>query len=195
MANNPVAIKTKGKNPVCVSFSAGIDPTTAPPLMGALSNAINNGHDEIHLFLSTQGGSVSDGITLYNFIRALPVPVIIYNVGSVNSIGNVIYQAGTRRVCSPMASFMFHGVGFDISNARLEMKELKERLDSLENDQSLILDIMEKHTSMDRNNIQKLFIEMEFLRAQEALQRGITDEVTDVHLPTGLPILQLVFQR
>lgn len=81
-----------GKKPTCISFQAGIVPETTNVLMGALSEAVNKKFDEIHLLLSSPGGQVREGITAYNFIQALPVPVHTYNIGSVDSIANVIYQ-------------------------------------------------------------------------------------------------------
>ena len=187
-------IDIAGRNPVCISFNAPINPITAAPLMGTLANAVNLGHDEIHMFFSTGGGTVPDGIALYNFIRALPAPVVIYNIGQVNSIGNVIYQAATRRVSATASSFMFHGVGFDIQNARFEMKELKERIDNLRNDQSIVADIIVRHTGLGSDDVNRLFLEMAFVNSQVALERGITDEVRDIRLPEGLPIQQLMFQ-
>ena len=187
-------IKIEGKKPICVSFNAPISNATSAPLMGALANACNDGHDEIHLMLSTPGGSVADGITLYNFIHALSVPVVAYNIGSVNSIGNIVYQAASRKLSSTVSSFMFHGVGVDINQARFELKHLRERTQQIESDQAMMAEIMVRHTQLGTDDINKLFLEMAFLSAQEALERGITDEVTDIRLPDGLPILQLIFK-
>ena len=194
MPAKPPKIAVKGKKPVCISFSSEISPSTASALQAALGNSVNNGHDEIHLFLSTPGGSVQEGITIYNFIRSLAVPVITYNVGGVNSIGNVVFQAAERRVSAIVSSFMFHGVGFNIQNARLEMKHLQERMQGIKSDQSLIADIMVRHTKLERDEVDRLFLEMAYLTANEAMKCGITDEVADIHLPKGMPILQLIFQ-
>ena len=187
-------ILIEGNNPICISFSSPVKQVTAGALMAALSDAINAGRDEIHLFLSTPGGTVQDGIAVYNFIRALPAPTIVYNVGSVNSIGNAIYQSGSRKIAAPVSSFMFHGVGFDIQNARFELKELRERMSSVENDQALIADIMVQHTSLKKADVDALFLEMAHLRASEAQKRGITDEIREIRLPKGISICQLVFQ-
>ena len=187
-------IEIMGEKPICVSFTSPISPATAPVLTGALADVVNKGNDEIHLFLSTPGGTVQDGIAIYNFIRSLPVPLIVYNIGNVNSIGNVVFQAAGRRVASRTSSFMFHGVGFDIQNARLELKQLRERMQGIENDQSLITDVMVRHTNLDRTHVNNLFLEMAYLKANEALEHGITDEVSDINLPKGVPILQLVFK-
>ncbi len=162
--------------------------------MGALVNAANQGHDEIHLLLSTPGGSVSDGITLYNLIQALPVPVHIYNIGTVDSIGNVIYLAGQRKIAATNSSFMFHGVGFDITQpTRLELKDLQERIGTARNSQSLMANIIIRHTKLNIDQVNEMFLEMAHITAQEALERGITDEVCDIRLPKGLPMQQLIF--
>ena len=187
-------IEIKGKNPCCISFNAQILPATASPLMATISEMTNKGSDEIHLLLSTPGGTVPDGLAIYNFIRAVPARVVTYNIGSVNSIGNVVYQSGDYRICAPTSSFMFHGVGFSVSNARLELKELKERMDAVENDQAMISEIIDRHTSLGTETIDKLFLRMAFLSAVEAKARSITDEIRDIHLPPGLPITHLVFK-
>ena len=187
-------IEVSGEKAICISFSSLISPSTTPVFIGALVNAANNGHDEIHVLLSTPGGTVADGITIYNAVRAIPVPIIMYNLGNVNSIGNVVFQAGQRRIAATSSSFMFHGVGFDIKNTRMEQKQLQEKIGALKNDQSLIAEIMVRHTNLDTAAIDELFLNMAHLSAQEALKRGITDEVTDIHLPQGMPIQQLIFQ-
>jgi hypothetical protein len=64
--------------------------------------------------LSTQGGSVMHGMNLYNLLRALPIELTIHNVGNVDSIGNVVFFAGSKRFAYAHSTFMFHGVGFDM---------------------------------------------------------------------------------
>jgi ATP-dependent protease ClpP protease subunit len=101
--------------------------------MAALANVVNNGHDDVHVFLSSPGGSVADGMAVYNFMMALPVHITTYNIGTVDSIGNVIFQAAKYRVAAPTSRFMFHGVGFDIQQARLELQDLRERSQGIAN--------------------------------------------------------------
>ena len=188
-------ITINGKNPVCFQFTSDINAITTPVLLGALANAVNEGRDEIHLFMSTPGGLVADGIAAYNGIRALPIPVLTYNIGNVDSIGNVVFQAGSRRVAAPISSFMFHGVGFDVQNARFELRQLNERADSIQKDQQLIAEILVGRTQLSISDVEQLFLRTAYLRPHEALDRGLTDEVREVRLPQGVPIFQLVFQR
>ncbi len=177
-----------------ISFNAPIVPITAQVLMGALAKAVQDGYSEINVMLSTPGGEVNQGITLYNFINSLPVTVNMFNLGSVNSIGNVVYQAGKKRTACKFSSFMFHGVGFDIKNERLELSHLQEKMENLQNDQSLILDIMVKHTNLSSTHIEDLFRKMAFINAEESLKNGISDEIADVSVPIGTPVEQLIFQ-
>jgi ATP-dependent Clp protease protease subunit len=188
------AITLRGQRPICIGFSSPVNNQTASAFMATLAKAVNDGFDDLHILLSSPGGGVADGIATYNFMRALPVPVTTYNIGTVDSIGNVIFQGGTRRVANPTSRFMFHGVGFDIQQARFELKQLRERSQGIENDQAMIADIMVRHTKLSTDDIEKLFLEAAFIRSIDAKDRGIVDEVVDIHLPPGIPVLQLVFQ-
>jgi ATP-dependent Clp protease protease subunit len=188
-------MQTHGAKPCCISFTSPVDNVSAGAFMGAVAQCLNQGHDDIHLMLSSPGGGVADGIAIYNFLRSLPVHVTTYNMGTVDSIGNVLFQGGRYRVACPTSRFMFHGVGIDIQNARFELKQLRERSQAIENDQSMIADILVRHTRLSAEDVERLFLEAAFLRSIDAMERGIVDEVADVNLPPGIPVLQLVFQR
>ena len=157
-----------------------------------MTDSSNSGYDEIHLLLSTPGSTVAEGIALYNMIRALPLRVVTYNFGSVNSIGNVVYQASAKRIAATDSSFMFHGVSIDFDNTRMDLKHLQERAEGLKIDQSMICDIMVRHTNLNGANTHRLFLEMAYLNVHEALLSGIIDEVKDIHFPPGLPIRHIL---
>jgi ATP-dependent protease ClpP protease subunit len=181
-------------NPAYVSFLSPVNPTTAQALMGVIGKQLPKGTDEIHLMLSTPGGNVREGVALYNLLRALPTRLITYNVGTVDSIGNVVFLAGDDRYAAQTSSFMFHGVGFDVQNTRFEKKTLTERLDSLQNDQSLISDIIIQRTNINAQEAEALFLQAAFIRADDAKARGIINDIRDVQVPQGAPFIQLVFQ-
>lgn len=189
------AAPKKATKPLYVSFLAEVNPTTSEALIGTIGGQLQAGFTELHLMLSTPGGNVREGIALYNMLMGLPLKVITYNVGSVNSIGNVIYLAGSERYANRTSSFMFHGVGFDIANTRFEEKELLEKLDSLRNDQGLISEIITRRTKIRVREVNRLFLRAAFLRADEAKARGIVHEIRDIKVPKGATFIQLVFKR
>ena len=181
-----------GEKPISVWFTSEIDSNTSEALMSFLHQAVRDGYDEIHLFLSTPGGNVSDGVTIYNFIRAIPSKVVIYNMGTVASIGNVVYQAADFRVCARTSRFMFHGVGINIpSQETLELKHLNEMQLHIDNDQGMISQIIARHTSLRTDKIKELFLQMTLMRADEALYDNVTDKVGDIVMPAELPIQRI----
>src|SRR5262245_2188811 len=181
---------------VCVSFSAEIIPATTEALIALFSNLVNQRVKTVYLTLSTPGGSVMHGMTLYNFLRGLPLELITHNVGNVDSIGNAVFLAGAKRYACPHSTFMFHGVGFDIPGPmRLEEKSLQERLDAILADQKRIGSIIEERTHIEKALIADLFREAKTKDATYAVSCGIIDEIRDFKLPPGVPIQSLVFKR
>jgi ATP-dependent Clp protease, protease subunit len=181
---------------VYISFSAEIIPHTTESLIATVANFANQGVKQVYLLLSTPGGSVMHGMNLYNVLRSMPVELITHNVGNVDSIGNAVFLAGAKRYACPNSTFMFHGVGFDIrQQIRMEEKFLRERLDSIGADQKRIGDIITQRTRISKEDVEKLFLEAQTKDATFAAGCGIIDEIRDVQIPTGSPVVALVFQR
>lgn len=61
-----------------------------------------------HILIQSNGGYVSDGICLYNFLSKLPFDIITYNAGAVASIAVTLFLAGRHRHASDTARFMVH---------------------------------------------------------------------------------------
>src|SRR3990172_5661306 len=93
--------------PEYVSFSAEINQTTTEVLLGLCASLAGRTVQTVYLRLSTPGGNVMNGVNLYNLLRAMPFKLITHNVGMVNSIGNVVFLAGSERYSCATASFMF----------------------------------------------------------------------------------------
>jgi ATP-dependent Clp protease protease subunit len=161
-----------------------------------LAQQANQGVDHVYLLLSTPGGTVMNGMNLYNVMRAMPFKLTTHNVGNVDSIGNAIFLAGEERFACPHSTFMFHGVGFDMKvGARLEQKNLQESLDSLLADQERIGNVLKERSSLNPGEISELFREARTKDATFALETGMIHDIRDVSIATGTPILSLVFQR
>ena len=179
-----------------VSFSAEIVPATTESLIASMANLVNNGIPEVHLLISTPGGSVMNGMNLYNVLRGLPIKLITHNVGNVYSICNAVFLAGEERYACPHSTFMFHGVGFDMpQNARLEEKLLRERLDGVLADQKRIASVIEERTKLLASDIAPLFTEAQTKDSAFAVSSGIVHAVKDIEIPAGAPVVTLVFNR
>ena len=186
----------QGTKQVYVSFSAEINPNTTESLIAVMAQCANLGVHEVYLLLSTPGGSVMNGLNLYNVLKGMPFEFTTHNVGNVDSIGNVIFLAGAKRYATPHSTFMFHGVGFNAGNAqRFEEKTLRERLDGIVSDQRRIGAIITQYSSITESEVADLFLQGQTRDAQFAVDKGIVHEIRDVQIPTGAPVVTLVFQR
>jgi ATP-dependent protease ClpP protease subunit len=196
MQSMPIVTRPQPPHTVYISFSAEIIPHTTESLIATAANFVNQGTKQIYLMISTPGGSVMHGMNLYNVLRSLPVELITHNVGNVDSIGNAVFLAGSKRYACANSTFMFHGVGFDVrQQIRMEEKFLRERLDSITADQKRIGDIISQRTRISKEDVEKLFLEAQTKDAAFAAGCGIIDEIRDVQIPVGSPVVALVFQR
>ena len=175
---------------------AEIIPDRGKPDCAVLANVANQHVPHVYLMLSTPGGAVMSGLNIYNVMRGMPFDITVHNVGNVDSIGNAIFLAGSRRYACPHSTFMFHGVGFDIqSPIRLEEKFLRERLDGIDADERRIGQIIEERTQLTGEQVKGLFLEAQTKDATFAVGCGIVHEIRDVQIPAGGPVVSLVFQR
>lgn len=177
-------------------FTADINPQTTEAVIAAMSNIVGQGAKKIVLLLSSPGGAVMSGLTLYDFIRSLPIPVETHNMANVDSIANMVFQAGTRRTCSKHSTFMFHGVGFTPNGPhRWELKDLKETMQSIQRDQDRIGAILLDRTKLSKERVGQLFLEASTEDANFAIEHRIVDEIVDIKIPDGAPIISMVFNR
>jgi len=100
-----------------VRFMAPVTTQTSDQLMKLVDDKIRNGYGKIHLLISSPGGSVFHGISLYNYLFGIPLEVDTYNFGSVDSIGVVLFCAGKNRYSVPNARFLIHGVSMNFQGA------------------------------------------------------------------------------
>ncbi len=74
----------------------------------AVSTMTENGVETAHILIQSNGGYVSDGLCLYNFLSNAPIKFVMYNGGAVASIAVILFLSGTRRYASETARFMVH---------------------------------------------------------------------------------------
>jgi ATP-dependent protease ClpP protease subunit len=180
-----------------VSFSSEITPQPTETLIALMSQLAVQGAREVHLLLSTFGGSVMHGMNLYNVLKGMPYKLVTHNVGSVNSIGNVVFLAGEQRFACPHTTFMFHGVaaGMGHPNQRLEEKLIVERLEGLRADQRRIGAVIQERSSLSLEDIESMFLQQQTRDADWAVDAGIAHEIREVDIPDGAAVHGLVFQR
>lgn len=179
------------KKVIYVNYCDSITEVKVKAIMGALSDIINRERpDTIYCLFSSSGGQVEPGIALHNFLRALPVEIIMHNTGSIDSIANVIFLAADTRFASVHSSFLFHGVNWSFAaGVSLTKGQLTEILSNLDSSESKISGIITERTNLTAEEVRALFSQGESKNAEFALSKGVVNEVKNPVVPKGVNIL------
>ena len=167
-----------------IRFMAGVVPATVDALLQIVDQKIRDKYERINLMISSPGGSVFHGLSLYNFLKDAPIEVFTYNFGSVDSIGVVIYCAGKRRFSVPHARFLIHGVRMNVhGNASFDEYQIHEHLKSIQIDQQNIARVIADTTSKPTHAIESDMHDRKTLNPVEAKDYGLVHEITSVLFP------------
>lgn len=183
-------METQNKNMVYVNFFDAINDAKVKTIMSVVSGLVTQRKpDAIYCLFSSPGGGVEAGITLYNFLRSLPVEITMHNTGSIDSIANVVFLSANTRYASPHSSFLFHGVNWNFAaNTGVNRSQLAEILNSLDVSELKISGIITERTGLTAPEIRALFTQGESKDPQFALSKGIISEIKPPLIPKGVPI-------
>ena len=176
---------------IYVNFFDSISDVKVKAVMGAVSEIINQRKpDVIYCLFSSSGGQVEAGITLYNFLRSLPIEIIMHNTGSIDSIANIIFLSANTRYASIHSSFLFHGVNWNFpANTQNNRNQMTEILSGLDASETKIRGIITERTGLTPEEVKALFTQGECKDPSFALSKGIVNEIKDPAIPKGAQIL------
>jgi ATP-dependent Clp protease protease subunit len=160
-----------------IFIGSEIDQNTSNSVIAQLLFLEAKGPDkEIQIFINSLGGSVSDGLAIYDTMQFVRSPISTTSVGISASIAAIILTAGTKgkRFALPNSRILLHqpsggvkGVASDIEIHADEIIKIRERLNS----------ILAEHTNQPIKKI-KADTDRDFwMTAQQALEYGLIDEV------------------
>ncbi|MBO7148930.1 MAG: ATP-dependent Clp protease proteolytic subunit [Clostridia bacterium] len=131
---------------------------------------------DIYLYIDSPGGSVSDGLAIYDTMNYIKCDVSTICIGMAASMGAFLLSSGAKgkRIALPNSEIMIHqplggaqGQASDMLIAADHIKRTRDRLNSiLAENTGKPIDVIAKDT--DRDN---------WLTAQAALEYGIVDKV------------------
>lgn len=133
---------------------------------------------DISLYINSPGGSVTDGMAIYDTMNFLQCDIVTYCVGQAASMATLLLAAGTKgkRYALPNSRVMMHqptggatGQTSDISIAAKEILRWRARMNEL-------ISIHTNKTSKEiANDSDRDF----YLTAEDALAYGIVDKVIE----------------
>ena len=131
-----------------------------------------------YLHINTFGGSVYDGLGIYNIIRNLAekYKVIAYCRGYIMSMGIPIILAATERYSYPDTTFMIHEIAtFDWG----KLTQIKEDIEETERLGKITSNIITNNTSITQDMLDDWFAHKKdvFFNAQQALEYKLIDKI------------------
>ncbi|HXF76022.1 MAG TPA: ATP-dependent Clp protease proteolytic subunit, partial [Methylomirabilota bacterium] len=161
-----------------IKFFAGVNAQSANQLMAILDQEFNRGVRRFKLLISTPGGYIFHGLSLYNFIAGMPAEVETHNFGSVDSIGVCIYCAGRKRLSVPDARFLRHPVSWNTnSGSSWEIEKLQQFIGSLKADSRNIATSVSRATGRPEEEIIRTISARTTLGPAEAKEFGLVHEI------------------
>jgi ATP-dependent Clp protease protease subunit len=131
---------------------------------------------DIKLYINSPGGSVTDGLAIYDTMQYIKCDVSTIAVGMAASMAAVLLTAGAKgkRFALPNSEMLLHqvmggaeGQATDIKIKAEQILKIKERLNK----------ILTKHTGQNIKKIENDSDRDYYITAQEAVKYGLIDKV------------------
>lgn len=155
-----------------------ISTTTTEVCMQTLGRWKRQSKKPITIRISSPGGSVIDGLALYDFIegiKASGISVRVVVLGIAASMAGVLLQAGNVRVVGPNARFLIHEIAGGSIGKLSDMEDETKLYKSL-NEQ--LYDLLAKRSKMTRKEIELKAKRRDWwMNSAEVVDNGFADEV------------------
>lgn len=160
-------------------FDSAVGASSVQECMRVLGMWVRRDHaQDITVVFNSPGGSVFDGLALYDFIQQLReagTRVDTTTLGIAASMGGILLQAGETRRMSRHSYLLIHEVS---SGAHGKMSELEDELKFANRLQTRCVDILASRSKLSASKIKTKWRRKDWwLDAYEALDQGFCDEV------------------
>jgi ATP-dependent Clp protease protease subunit len=151
--------------------------------------APNNNVGHVHLLIHSTGGSVSDSVCLYNFLKVYPLELTAYNSGTLASGAVIAFLGAKKRKASASATFMLHRTAGTTQAA--SAGSLHTLANSVELDDRRTEVILREHIELTPDQWLKLDKGDLFLSADDALKVDLIHEIGDFSPAPGTQIFNI----
>ena len=133
-------------------------------------------HQDISLYINSPGGSVTDGMAIYDTINFIKSDVSTICIGMAASMGAFLLSSGTKgkRYSLPNSEIMIHQPLGGVEGQATEIKIVAEHILKLKDKLNKLLAF---NTGKDINIIEKDTDRDNYMSANEALNYGLIDKI------------------
>ena len=135
---------------------------------------------DIIMYINSPGGSVYDGLGIYDTMQYVNPEVATICTGMAASMAAVLMSAGTKgkRAALPHSRIMIHQPSGGMQGQSRDMEITLKQMQELRKD---LYEILAKHTGQKYSKIEKDSDRDYWMRASEAKEYGLIDEVLERH--------------
>lgn len=134
-----------------------------------------NQNETVKVHITSSGGDVMEGIAIYNALKDLP-KIEVYIDGLAASMGSVIAMAGKKVFMAENAFLMIHNPW---TMAAGDSDDLRETADTLDKIKPSLVAAYTAKSGKPEAEIQEIMKAETWLNAQEALEAGFVDAITE----------------
>ena len=131
---------------------------------------------DITLRINSVGGSVFDGLAIYNTLRSHRGYVNIKIEGLAASISTVIAMAGDNIEMAENGFFMIHNPFGQSAGEAVDMRKTADLLDKIKDE---IIEIYQRKTNLSYDELSNMMDKETWLSSQEAVELGFVNNITE----------------
>lgn len=137
-----------------------------------------NSEAPITIYINSPGGSITDGLAIYDVMNKIKCPVITVCVGMAASMAAFLLSCGSRgkRYCLPNSTVMIHQPIGGVQGQAAEIKIVATRILNL---YDKLAEIMSKNSFIDKETMKEALDRDNYLTPEEALKMGLVDKIID----------------
>ena len=161
-----------------IMLTGEIDEKVANIVVGELLYLDSLNHDDISIYINSPGGSVTDGMAIYDTMNYIKSDVSTICLGLAASMAALLFSSGTKgkRYLLSNSEVMIHQPLGGASGQATEIKIAAERILKLK---EKLNHILKENTGKDLKTIEKDTERDYFLDAKEALAYGLADKILE----------------
>lgn len=129
---------------------------------------------QIDLHINSPGGSVFDGITIYNLLRQHQAEITTYIDGIAASIASVVALAGNRVIMAENALFMIHNPYGMVMGGAADMRSMADVLDKIRGTMTVVYS---GKSGKPDDEINAMLDAETWMTADEAMEAGFIDGI------------------
>ena len=131
-------------------------------------------HEPIHMYINSPGGSVVQGMAIYNVMKSIKSPVYTYCMSQAASMGAFLLSSGDKRYCFKESEVMIHQ---PLGGAQGQASDIEIQAEHIKHTKYMLNSILAMNTGKDIDTIAKDTDRDNYLTAEEALEYGLVDEI------------------